>query len=150
LPCRMGLVKSYAVRTMVSWGLILGIHAETIDWERLFKEFDRFEPDEEIRELDASRFVRSLVNPVPDFVTCFIQRKHNANLSRDESVKALYSFLLEKRYGERLNLLHFAFHIFDEYTQLPEEIVDRTPFPHEDGIPRFTHINDPDFEIEIW
>jgi hypothetical protein len=31
----------------------------------------------------------------------------------------------------------------------PSEIVDRTPFPHEDGLPRFTHINDPSFEIEL-
>jgi hypothetical protein len=133
----------------VSWGLILGIHAETIDWERLFEEFDGFETDEGMRGLDASLFVSSLIKPVPDFVHYFIERKHNTNFSRDESVKALYSFLLEKRYLEKLNLLHFAFNIFDEQTRLPQEIVDRTPFPHEDGIPRFTHINDPDFEIEI-
>jgi len=129
--------------------LVMGIHAEVIDWERLFREFDPFEPEEELRGLDASPFVRSLIKPIPDFVNRFIERKLNTNLSRDESVKALYSFLLEKRYKEKLNLLHFAFNIFDEYTQLPQEIVDRTPFPHEDGIPRFTHINDPSFEIEI-
>jgi hypothetical protein len=127
----------------------MGIHVEVIDWERLFQEFDLFEPDEETRGLDASPFVRSLIKPVPDFVHRFIERKFKTNLSRDEAVKALYGFLLEKRYAERLNLLHFAFNIFDEHTELPREIVDRTPFPHEDGLPRFTHINDPSFEIEI-
>lgn len=127
----------------------MGIQAETIDWERLFREFDRFEPDQEIRGLDASLFLRSLIKPVPDFVLRFIKRKQNANFSREELVKALFGFLLEKRYREKLNLLHFAFNIFDEHTQLPQEIVDRTPLPHEDGIPHFTHINDPNFEIEI-
>ena len=125
------------------------VSSEAIDWERLFGEFDGFEPDEEIRGLDASAFVRSLIRPVPDFVQVFMQRKHSPTVSSDEMVRALYGFLLEKRYQERLNLLHFAFKIFDDDTQLPQEIIDRTPFPHEDGIPRFTHINDPSFRIEL-
>jgi hypothetical protein len=125
-------------------------HAKVIDWERLFREFDRFEPEEEFGRLHASAFVGSLIKPVPHFVQCFLDRKHKTNPNIDESVKALYSFLLEKRYEERLNLLHFAFHIFDEQTELPQGIVDRTPFPHEDGVPRFNHINDPNFAIELW
>jgi hypothetical protein len=127
----------------------LGVHAKTIDWERLVREFDRFEPDEETLGVDAPPFVRSLIKPVPHFVHGFLERKFKAKLSPDESVKALYFFLLEKRYEERLNLLHFAFHIFDEQTELPQEIIDRTPFPHEDGIPRFGRINDPNFCLEL-
>jgi hypothetical protein len=124
------------------------VHFEGIDWERLLREFGHFEPDQEIGGLDTSPFVRSLIHPVPKFVQAFIERKNKVALCKDEAVRALYGFLLEKRYQERLNLLHFAFKIFDEDTQLPQEVIDRTPFPHEDGIPRFTHINDPNFVLE--
>jgi hypothetical protein len=37
----------------------------------------------------------------------------------------------------------------DEDTRLPQEILDRIPFPQEDGIPRFNHRNDPNFVIEV-
>ena len=114
--------------------------SEAIDWERLFREFDGFEPDEELRQFDASAFARSLVQPVPDFVQALMARKHHAGSAAHDEARALYGFLLEKRYQEKLNLLHFAFNIFDENTQLPQEIIDRTPFPHEDGMPRFTDI----------
>jgi len=137
------------LKSAVTRELLMERHAKFIDWERLFGEFDGFEPDEEVRILDASPFVDSLIKPVPHFVQCFLERKNKANPGTDESVKALYGFLLEKRYEERLNLIHFAFHIFDEQTELPQEIVDRTPFPHEDGIPGFTHINDPNFTVEL-
>ena len=119
--------------------------AKTIDWKRLLQEFDRFEPDEEIRHWDASLFAHSLLQPVPGFVQSFIGRKEKAAVSDAEAVRALYAFLLEKRYEEKLNLLHFAFSIFDECSLLPREVVDRTPFPHEDGTPTFKHINDPSF-----
>ena len=114
--------------------------SEAIDWERLFREFDSFELDEEMRGFDASAFARSLVKPIPAFVYGFMARKELAHLSMREAARTLYGFLLEKRYQEKLNLLHFAFNIFDENTQLPQEIIDRTPFPHEDGIPHFTDI----------
>jgi len=125
-----------------------------IDWERLFREFGRFELDSGVRGLDASPFVRSLISPVPKFVQAFIESKDQANFGeveaiKDETIKALYGFLLEKRYQEKLNLLHFAFRIFDDDTQLPQEIIDRTPLPHEDGLPRFTLINDPNFELLV-
>jgi hypothetical protein len=123
--------------------------SKVIDWERLFREFDRFEPDEGLCEWNASLFAHSLLQPVPGFVHAFLHRKHLETVSDDEAVRALYSFLLEKRYEEKLNLLHFAFNIFDETTQLPREVIDRTPFPHEEGIPRFTHINDPSFVVEL-
>jgi hypothetical protein len=125
----------------------MGIAAAAIDWKRLMREFDEFEPDEEIRGMDASAFLQSLIEPCPPFVHALVERKRQRKLSNAEAVRALYAFLLEKRYQERLNLLHFAFSIFDENTHLPQTIIDRTPFPHEDGLPCFTHINDPDFEI---
>jgi hypothetical protein len=119
-----------------------------IEWRRLEEEFERFEPEAEDCLLDCPSFVRSLSDPVPGFVERFLLGKTRRGLSREEAIRALYCFLLQKRYDERLNLLHFAFHIFDEQTCLPDAIVDRTPFPHEDGTPKFRHINDPEFEIE--
>ena len=133
----------------MNWGPSMGIPAEIIDWERLFNEFDRFEPDEEIRAMDALPFVRSLIHPCPRFVDALVAKKQDRDTSRAEAVRALYAFLLEKRYQERLNLLHFAFSIFDENTHLPQVLIDRTPFPHEDGLPRFTNINDPKFQISV-
>jgi len=127
----------------------MGNHADTIDWERLFREFDAFEPDEEIRAMDALVFSRSLIEPRPPFVAELVARKRRGreDLSPAEAVRALFAFLLEKRYQERLNLLHFAFRIFEEDTCLPQELIDRTPFPHEEGLPSFAHINDPNFKI---
>ncbi len=96
--------------------------------------------------MEASAFLHSLIEPSPPFVHALVERKHQGKMNSAEAVRALYAFLLEKRYQERLNLLHFAFSIFDENTQLPQTLIDRTPFPHEEGLPCFTHINDPDFE----
>jgi hypothetical protein len=127
----------------------MGIPAGTIDWERLLNEFEGFEPDEELQGMDALPFVRSLIEPCPRFVDVLVARKHRRDMSKAEAVRALYAFLLEKRYQEKLNLLHFAFSIFDEHTHLPQVLIDRTPFPHEDGLPRFTHINDPRFHVSI-
>jgi hypothetical protein len=125
------------------------ISTTAIDWERLLREFDRFELDAEMRGWDASLFLHSLVQPVPGFVHAFLDSKEKGTANHNDAVRTLYSFLLEKRYEEKLNLLHFAFHIFDESTQLPQEIIDRTPFPHEDGIPSFACINDPSFAIHV-
>ena len=127
----------------------MGIPAESIDWERLFKEFEGFEPDEEIRGMDALPFLHSLIEPCPPFVDALVEQKHQGKLNNAEVVRALYAFLLAKRYQERLNLLHFAFSIFDENTHLPQALIDRTPFPHEEGLPSFTHINDPNFDISV-
>ncbi|ABK18869.1 hypothetical protein [Syntrophobacter fumaroxidans] len=120
----------------------------TIQWSRLEDEFERFESDPQDCSLDCRLFVRSLSAPVPGFVERLLKRRISREESREEAIRALYCFLLQKRYDERLNLLHFAFYIFDEQTCLPAEIIDRTPFPHEDGTPKFRHINDPGFDIE--
>ena len=48
-----------------------------------------------------------------------------------------------------MNLLYFVFEIFDDNTPLPQEIVNRTPLPHEDGRPRFRHSLDPGFRLRM-
>ncbi|NTU47682.1 MAG: hypothetical protein HGA84_01595 [Syntrophobacteraceae bacterium] len=116
-----------------------------IEWSRLSREFDDFDTPAEECRWSCGAFVQSLVEPVPPFVEWFIERKIRNGMGRGEAVRALYCFLLEKRYKERLNLLHFAFNVFDDESCLPKEIVDRTPFPHEDGTPRYRHFNDPAF-----
>lgn len=120
-----------------------------IEWERLFKEFETFELNAEARRIESLPFVSSLVKPVPEFVKAFIGKKAESHLTHDEAIKALYYFLLEKRYDERLNLLHFAFHIFDDDTHLPDEVIAQTPFPHEEGVPKFRYFNQGDYNIEI-
>jgi hypothetical protein len=122
--------------------------SEPIDWESLLCEFESFQPDEEMSRLDCAAFVCSLLDPVPEFVEAFIERKTRGGYAHDEAIRALYCFFLKKRYDERLNLLHFAFNIFDEKTFLPEEIVNQTPFPHEEGIPRFKHLLDPNYRLK--
>ena len=118
--------------------------AKAIDWQRLLREFAVFESDAETVRIDSAAFVLSLRKPAPAFVASFLGVKISGNLSRADALRDLYAFLLEKRYAERLNLLYFAFNLFDENDWLPEQIIARTPFPHEDGIPKFRHLLDQD------
>lgn len=120
---------------------------ESIEWIRLSREFDEFDTSAEDCRLSCGPFVDSLLKPTPPFVEWFIERKTCKGISRAEAVRALYCFLLEKRYAERLNLLHFAFSIFDDDSCLPQEIRDRTPFPHEDGSPSYRHVNNAVFVL---
>lgn len=110
---------------------------KSIPWGRLMQEFESYVPDGGDSALPGEPFVLSLASPSPPFVEMFLERRRRGGSSHEEAVRDLYFFLLEKRYVERLNLLHFAFFIFDDSTHLPQEVVDRTPFPHEDGIPLF-------------
>lgn len=116
------------------------------DWQRLLAEFDAYVPDKDFEQFDAECFVNALVTPPPEFARVFIERKRTAGAAFPEAVRALYAFLLEKRYNEKLNLLHFAFSIFDDAT-LPDPVVHRTPFPHEDGFPSFRHFDNPEREL---
>ena len=118
--------------------------AEAIDWKRLLQEFAVFESDAETVRIDSAAFVRSLRRPAPAFLATFLEVKVKGNFSRADALRDLYAFLLEKRYAERINLLYFAFNVFDENDWLPEQIIARTPFPHEDGIPKFRHLLDQD------
>jgi hypothetical protein len=120
---------------------------ETIDWQGLLDEFEDFEPEDETCRVDANLFEQSLVYPSPKFIKAFIERKLGKNDQRGEALRSLYFFLLKKRYEERLNLLHFAFKIFDDDTRLPDEVINLTPFPHEDGIPKFKHFSDPNYKL---
>jgi len=122
-------------------------YEDKLDWVSLLDEFDSFELDGDSLEVDPSLFEMSLLTPAQKFVDAFIERKLKINGSRSEVIKILYYFLLKKRYEQRLNLLHFAFHIFDESTHLPEEVISQTPFPHEDGTPSFRHFNEPGFNM---
>lgn len=112
-------------------------HSRSVPWRRLSDEFSDYSPEGDELAFHEDDFVRSLVAPVPPFVGFLLGRKLERGAPYGAAVRDLYFFLLGKRYEERLNLLHFAFDIFDESSQLPREVIDRTPFPHEDGLPRY-------------
>ncbi|MCU0587441.1 MAG: hypothetical protein MUF52_04720 [Syntrophobacteraceae bacterium] len=108
-----------------------------IPWDRLLEEVAAHSLEGDEAALPCAPFVRSLTDPFPPFAALLLAARRSIGVGHDEAVRDLYFFLLRKRYEERLNLLHFAFLIFDELSQLPREVIDRTPFPHEDGLPRF-------------
>jgi len=118
------------------------------DWNHLLHEFENYLIDEQSRCWEPTMFIRALVRPTPKFVESFLRGEVSEAADYDgKSVRKLYFFLLEKRYTERFNLLYFAFNIFDDDTCLPEEVVNQTPFPHEDGIPRYRYALNPGFSI---
>ena len=119
----------------------------TIDWQSLLDEFEDFEPEDEAYRFDANLFRQSLVYPSPEFIKTFIEKRTGGEDHQSEALRSLYFFLLKKRYEERLNLLHFAFKIFDDDTRLPDEVISLTPFPHEDGIPKFKYFSDPNYKL---
>lgn len=121
---------------------------QTLDWPRLLLEFEAFQVDANLSVFGPAAFAESLMDPSPTFVEVFMQGRRGEESTREERVRALYGFLLQKRYEEKLNLLHFVFHIFDEKTRLPKEIIDQTPFPHEDGVPAFRHFQEPGFSLD--
>jgi hypothetical protein len=114
----------------------------SIDWVRLTREFLAYEIPSDFCAYSPDVFQTALLQPLPRFVQSLLERRAQQGDGFAESARALYAFLLEKRYEERLNLLHFAFSIFDEESCLPDDIVARTPFPHEDGVPSFRYHGD--------
>jgi hypothetical protein len=118
-----------------------------IDWDGLNQEFQGFEPGEEFQEIPGHVFGDAMIKPIPDFVRRFLQTRRTQVDDQNNAVRDLYVFLLNKRYYERLNLLYFAFDIFSDETPIPEAIVNETPFPHEDGIPKYKHHMDPEFRL---
>jgi hypothetical protein len=122
--------------------------SQAIEWARLLREFEHFEPDAGLSAYDAFDFAKSLVEPPPPFVESFLQASPERHSTRGIRIRDLYGFLLQKRYEERLNLLYFAFHIFDEKACLPEEVIEQTPFPHEDGMPAFRYFQNPALNLD--
>jgi hypothetical protein len=120
---------------------------ELLHWPRLLREFKAFVPEAADRHTSAEGFVQALIQPVPKFVEVLLAVKMAEGCQRPQAVKALYFFLLEKRYQVRLNLLYFAFDVFDENDLLPEAVVNATPFPHEDGYPPYRQRLNPTFQI---
>lgn len=110
---------------------------DEIPWNRLRDEFVLFDVEPGEVPMDHEPFVRSLVIPAPPFVGYLLAARVRAKGDHGTAVRDLYFYLLKKRYEERLNLLHFAFNIFDDVTSLSKEVIDQTPFPHEDGFPKF-------------
>lgn len=127
----------------------MGRETGSIDWGRLTREFLAYRIDAELGAHEPNAFWGALVQPVPRFARYLIERRMAQGEDAHEAVRALYGFLLEKRYEERLNLLHFAFSIFEDDTPLPDDILGRTPFPHEDGLPAFRHHGDPDGAVPM-
>lgn len=123
--------------------MALGVNG--IDFESLVPEFDGFRMDEKDLRHDSTLFVKSLIAPLPRFAEKLLEPRDNAADHADR-VKGLYFFLLQKRYTQRLNLLYFVFDVFDG-SVLPDDVVNQTPFPHEDGIPRYANTLKPGFSI---
>jgi hypothetical protein len=119
---------------------------EGIDWGALVEDFEEFELDGEALKIQGEPFALSLVSPLPRFVRFFLEGKFKDDSHDPERVKVLFFFLLNKRYTDRINLLHFAFNIFDDDCHLPDELVAQVPFPHEDGVPRYAFRLDPNYE----
>lgn len=117
-----------------------------IDFDLMIPEFAEFRMDEKSLHYESALFVRSLAAPAPRFVEKLLGAEANSAAYAD-GVRRLYFFLLEKRYAQRLNLLYFAFNIFEDDASLPEEVINQTPFPHEDGAPGYGNALKPGFVI---
>ena len=120
-----------------------------IPWQRLLDEYRDFTPDPAWHTHAMELFVQSLIDPVPEFVSFFIRQRFSSVADFGSGVKDLYAFLLQKRYEEKLNLLYFAFDVFENTTRIPQAIVDQTPFPHEAGIPLYRYRLDPGFTLTV-
>ena len=123
--------------------------AAAIDWQRLLAEFARYRTGTDLSRHDPLVFMRSLAEPLPAFAATFLRLRARSGSTWAVAVRDLYGYLLEKRQEERLNLLHFAFDIFDDSGCLPDEILAQTPLPHEDGLPSYRHRLDPSFILAI-
>lgn len=110
---------------------------EDIDWITLLEEFKKFELDQEAMKAKCEPFALTLASPTPRFVKTLLDGKFKNHSLDPHQVKELFFFLLHKRYTDRLNLLHFAFNIFEDDCHLPAELIAQIPFPHEDGVPKY-------------
>ena len=102
--------------------------AELIDWQELLSEFESFDPGTEFVQIEPDLFARSLVDPLPEFVDIFLQRrlKQAAPPGRFERifiVPALFkqntqkgNFAFRKRLGLKVGI---GFQCTDPINQFP-------------------------------
>ncbi len=112
------------------------------------EDFSEFQPDNQFSSMEAEPFVLAMAEPEPEFVIRFIKEKMDRGVSRNNAIRDLYAFLLDRRYYERLNLLYFAFDVFCSNIAIPKEVLDLTPLPHEDGVPLFKYSLLPNYKIK--
>ncbi len=114
----------------------------------LVKEFSGFQPDETFTSMDGDSFVNAMADPEPEFVIPFIKERMKKGSDKETAIRDLYAFFLDKRYYSRLNLLFFAFDVFCSRVALPDEILEMTPLPHEEGVPLFKYKLQPGYKVE--
>lgn len=118
------------------------------DLATLVKEFSGFQPDKTFSSMDTNPFANAMADPEPDFVIPFIEKRMEKGSDRETAIRDLYAFFLDKRYYSRLNLLFFAFDVFCSRVALPDEILEMTPLPHEEGVPLFKYKLQPGYKVE--
>lgn len=115
---------------------------------QLAQEFTDFEPDAHVASMDGGPFLDAMADPEPEFVSLLIRARLKKNDSKEIIIRDLYAFLLDKRYYSRSNLLYFAFDVFCSRVSLPDEVLEMTPLPHEEGSPLFKYKLVPGFNVE--
>jgi hypothetical protein len=123
-------------------------NVKSLDLDHLVREFAEFQPEGLFVSMDSKSFVTTLADPAPEFVTAFIRARKNKGSDENAAIRDLYAFLLDKRYYARSNLLYFAFDVFCSKVSLPDEILEITPLPHEEGVPLFKHKLTPGYKVE--
>lgn len=113
--------------------------ARKIPWESLRAAFRDFEADPEWLQFSSQAFEAALICPELSFVSDLLRTRAPREPDRPSATRTLYAFLLDQRYAQKLNLLYFAFDVFGENSSLPPDVVARTPYPHEDGVPAFRY-----------
>jgi len=115
---------------------------------QLAQEFADFQPDAQFSAMDGEPFLNAMADPEPEFVTSFVLARQRRNITKESIIRDLYAFLLDKRYYSRSNLLYFAFDVFCSRVSLPDEVLEMTPLPHEEGTPLFKYKLVPGFKVE--
>lgn len=122
--------------------------AKDYDLAQLVNEFAQFEAGEQFLSFDCKPFVLALAHPEPEFVTNFLNERTKNGADKKTAIRDLYAFFLNKRYFSKMNFLYFAFDVFCSKIELPDEVLEMTPLPHEDGVPSFKNKLSPKFKIE--
>lgn len=124
------------------------LNEKKYDLAQLANEFVQFEADEQFLSLDCEPFAHVLAHPEPEFVIPFLNARMKNGSDKKTAIRDLYAFFLNKRYFSKMNFLYFAFDIFCSKVEFPDEVLEMTPLPHEDGVPSFKYKLSPNFKIE--